>query len=103
MSVDTSTASLMLSTAVAVPSIMGAFVESPAACALGPADPDRLAELRRGELIGAAISLALALTLASAVESHGGLILALAVVMVGANVAEHERALRAAPHTSNAT
>lgn len=101
MSIDTSTAALMLSSAVAVPSVMGAFVDSPAACALGPADPDRLRELRRGEVIGAGISLGLALALSTAVESHGALILLTSSVMVFAFVCEHERALRAAPHTAN--
>lgn len=96
---ETSTAALTLSTAVAVPTIMGAFTPAPADIATGSSDPARLAELRRGEIIGACIAIGLSLTLAGAVAADGKIIAITALVMVGVFVAERERAIRAAPGT----
>lgn len=97
MQVDPATAGLMLGTATAVPSIMGAFTDKPADVA-GETDPQRLAELRRGELIGAAWVIGLALLLASTLDrKHSGLVLATATATAALMLYEHERAIRIIP------
>lgn len=99
MTVDPGTAALMLSTVTAVPAIMGAFADSPSTVATTSQDPRTLHELRRGELVGAGVSIVVATALASVVADQQArtLILAAALLMIAVYVAEHERALRRAP------
>lgn len=98
MSLDPGLAGLILGTATAVPSLMGAFLPTPAAIVTGPADERRLAELRRGEMVGATITLVLTGGLALMLDrQHRGLVLMVALITVAVFVAEHERAIRISP------
>lgn len=98
MAVGTPAAALTLSATLAVPSIMGAFIAKPADIATGSAHPQRLAELRRGEIIAASLSIALAGLLASSVNGpERKLILGATGIMILVYLFEAERALRVSP------
>ncbi len=91
-------AGLILLGLAEVPQVMSAFLPSPTTAYMGGADPTRIRWLRRGEVMGAGVSLAIAgaVSLVAADELGPGasLIFLGAVAILGLFLWEYERALR---------
>ena len=92
------TAGLVLLGLAEVPQVMSAFLPSPTTAYMGGADPVRVSWLRRGEVIGSGVSLAIAgaVTLVAYKElgPPAALIFIGAVAVLGLFLWEYERAVR---------
>jgi hypothetical protein len=95
---DTSTAGLVFLGIAEVPQIMSAFLPSPTTAYMGGADPTRVAWLRRGEIMGSAVSMTLALGITLIARKQAGNaawgIFAGSATVLGLFLAEYERAIR---------
>jgi hypothetical protein len=95
---STEAAGLILLGLAEVPQVMSAFLPSPTTAYMGGADPVRVAWLRRGEVIGSAVSLSIAgaVSLVAAQTLGGGaaLIFIGAIVVLGLFLLEYERAIK---------
>lgn len=76
-----------------VPQVMSAFLPSPTTAYMGGADPERVAWLRRGEVIGGTVSMLIAGAIALLVKSPWVLLGAASVLALF--LWEYERALQA--------
>ena len=98
MADKTATAGLILLGLAEVPQVMSAFLPSPTTAYQGGADPERVAWLRRGEIIGSTVSLSIALAVTFVARREMGekawLIFLGAVVILAAFLLEYERAIR---------
>lgn len=81
-----------------VPQVMSAFLPSPTTAYMGGADPVRVRWLRRGEIMGAGVSVSIAVAVSLvAYDDLGpmaGLILIGAIIILGLFLWEYERALK---------
>lgn len=91
-------AGLILLGLAEVPQVMSAFLPSPTTAYMGGADPVRVQWLRRGEIIGSAVSLSIAAAVSLVASRELGpgaaLIFFGAVAVLGLFLWEYERALR---------
>lgn len=98
MAASVEAAGLILLGLAEVPQVMSAFLPSPTTAYMGGADPVRIAWLRRGELIGSGVSLAIAgavsLVAAQSMGASAGLIFLGAVIILGLFLLEYERAIK---------
>lgn len=98
MPASTEAAGLILLGLAEVPQVMSAFLPSPTTAYMGGADPVRVSWLRRGEVIGSAVSLSIAgavsLVAAQSLGAGAGLIFIGAVVVLGLFLWEYERAIK---------
>jgi hypothetical protein len=83
-----------------VPQVMSAFLPSPATAYQGGADPERVAWLRRGEVMGGTVAVAIALGVTLIVRAdYGGKawwIFICALIILALFLTEYERAIRKA-------
>jgi hypothetical protein len=97
-SASVASAGLILLGLAEVPQVMSAFLPSPTTAYMGGADPVRVMWLRRGEIIGSAVSLSIAaaVSLVASGDMGGaaGLIFLGAVVILGLFLWEYERAIK---------
>lgn len=95
---DTTTAGLVLLGMAEVPQVMSAFLPSPTTAYMGGTDPKRVAWLRRGEIVGGTVSMAIALSVTLLARKQVGdkafWILGGSAAILGAFLFEYERALR---------
>lgn len=98
MALSEASAGLVLLGVAEVPQVMSAFLPSPTTAYQGGADPNRIAWLRRGEIIGGAVSLSIAaaVSLVAAQEIGGDAwwIFLGAAGVLGLFLLEYERAIR---------
>lgn len=85
-------AGVFLVAVAGVPQIMSAFLPSPTTAYMGGAHPDRIAWLRRGEVIGSGVSLTL--VAGAAMIEQDWRIFAAGVIVLALFLAEYERAIR---------
>ena len=95
---DSSTAGLVVLGIAEVPQIMSAFLPSPTTAYMGGSDPTRVAWLRRGEVMGGGVSMALALGITLIARKQAGpsawWIMAGSATVLALFLAEYERAIR---------
>ena len=93
-----SLAGLVLLGLAEVPQVMSAFLPSPTTAYMGGADPERVAWLRRGEVVGSGVSLAIALAVTLIVHQSVGdaawWVFFGAAGVLGVFLWEYERAIR---------
>jgi hypothetical protein len=90
--VKSSDAGLVLLGLAEVPQVMSAFLPSPTTAYMGGADPARVEWLRRGEIVGGAVSLAIAGAVSMLVGSPWVFLGSAAIL--GVFLWEYERAIK---------
>lgn len=94
----TAVAGLILMGLAEVPQVMSAFLPSPTTAYMGGSDPVRVRWLRRGEIIGSAVSLSIAaavsLVAADELGASAGLIFLGAIGILALFLWEYERAIK---------
>jgi len=95
---STAAAGLILLGLAEVPQVMSAFLPSPTTAYMGGSDPVRVKWLRRGEIMGAGVSISIAVAVSLvAYDDLGpmaGLILLGAIGILALFLLEYERALK---------
>lgn len=96
---DTAALGGLVALAVAeVPQVMSAFLPSPTTAFQGGADPERVAWLRRGEVLGSLVALAIAFGVTLIVRAeYGGrawLVFTCSLIVLALFLLEYERAIR---------
>jgi len=98
--VDIEVGGLVLLGLAEVPQVMSAFLPSPTTAYMGGASPERVAWLRRGEIVGSTISLSIAAAVSMIVSQKVGnrawLVFFGSAIVLGVFLWEYERALRLA-------
>ena len=97
--IDIETGGLILLGLAEVPQVMSAFLPSPTTAYMGGASPERVAWLRRGEWIGGAVSMSIAVAVSALVSRKVGpkawLVTVGSAIVLAIFLFEYERALQA--------
>lgn len=98
-------AALVLLGLAEVPQVMSAFLPSPTTAYMGGAHPERVAMLRRGEIIGSAVSLSIAAAVSLIASKTAGAkawwVFFGAIIVLVIFLFEYERALRLGEYERN--